>query len=460
MPEVLWAVIVIGRIEREAALTYFRYVLRYAQDNDISDLTLSGIAKLPQEKKDTLIAHMCAYHDNKIKDLIRPFLLFSKLPAREIWEKYLPPPVPEEDWHVLGQCVMGVFDHQTQEATDCRWVKLMPQVLTGKIKIPYDHAVELLDYPNRGDQRRVRPFIRSAEIAFPVEDKTWANDFWDESYQKTVCFPAKEENVPKEKFSLSHRQIDYIRKELINLFLQTDQNTAIDPKHDTIFGIVLFSVTLLEEQVATNLSRGTLGRIVLRNIAEAYITLAYLLKKDEPDLWKKFRDYGLGQIKLTSLKVDEMKDLPNYIDGVLMKRFSNEDRWEEFTAIDVGNWTKKDLRKLSEEADCKDIYDKFYVWTSTYTHSGWGAIRESVMVICGNILHRMHLIPKLHPEPLRSTLLDAAFLVNAQLDLLEKVYSSFSFRLTDEKKISVFTLVHTLKQVLELRSRESNVIAL
>lgn len=451
LPEILWAALIVGQMSREAALDYFRYVLKFAQDNKIEDLTLSGISSLDDDKKRKLLAHMVSY-SGSIQELLRPLMLLNDLPSVSFWGEVLPKANPENDWGTLAESVLAVFEHQTQEATDCRWVKLMAGILSGKLRIPADRLKELLEYPNLGDQRFVRPFIRASEIAFPSKDKTWPNKFWTQCHNDTHCIYLPEKEVPEESFHLSSWQLNHIRDLLVEYFIYTDKSTAVDPKHDAIFGITIFSLTLLEEQVATNLSRGSLARVVLRNVAEAYITLSYLLAKNDPDLWLRYRDYGIGQIKLASLKFDEMKPAPDYFNTSGMREFANEDRWEEFSSIDVGNWDKQDLRKMSEEANCKNIYEKYFTWPSSYTHSGWGAVRESVMTVCGNVLHRLHLIPKKHPTPMNSTLTDAVSLMNGQLDLLQRVYPEFDLRITDEKKLAVQLLSLTIGEIAKKKN--------
>ena len=47
------------------------------------------------------------------------------------------------------------------------------------------------------------------------------------------------------------------------------------------------------------------GRTTLRTIAESFITLAYLAKKDDAELWQKYQVYGTGQTKKAFLKLDD-----------------------------------------------------------------------------------------------------------------------------------------------------------
>jgi hypothetical protein len=51
LPELLWAVLIIGNIKRDIALNYFRYIAKFVEENpNCSDITISGISKLPVAK--------------------------------------------------------------------------------------------------------------------------------------------------------------------------------------------------------------------------------------------------------------------------------------------------------------------------------------------------------------------------------------------------------------------------
>jgi hypothetical protein len=108
---------------------------------------------------------------------------------------------------------------------------------------------------------------------------------------------------------------------------------------------------------------------------------------------------------------------------------ANEDRWHEFVEIDLGNWAKLDLRRMSEEAGVKDIDDRFYSWPSGYVHGQWSAVRDSVFDLCINSLHRYHRIPSPPRLDMESTAPDSVKLINLMLDLLSQAYPPFKMRL-------------------------------
>ena len=127
------------------------------------------------------------------------------------------------------------------------------------------------------------------------------------------------------------------------------------------------------------------------------------------------------------MRFDELLDAPKFIDISTIETISNEDTWDEFLNINLGNWNSSDLRKMSTEAGIKDIYDKYYSWSSGYVHGSWGAIREACFETCGNPLHRLHRYPRYRPLP--TPVNDICYLFNCILDDLDMMYPKFEHRL-------------------------------
>src|SRR3546814_11431838 len=63
---------------------------------------------------------------------------------------------------------------------------------------------------------------------------------------------------------------------------------------------------------------------------------------------------------------------PGFIDEDALHQIANEDKWQEFLDIDIGHWAKANLRTLAQQCGAKEIYDKYYSWSSTFVHSHWG----------------------------------------------------------------------------------------
>jgi hypothetical protein len=182
MPDMLWAVLAVGTWERNRALTFFRHVITFvAEHPDASDITLTGIGALPVDIRHAVIDHMCRW-DAAVPTLLRPLLLFPELPGMSEWQNCLDATAAPVDWNRLAGSLPRVFDHQSQEATDCRWVKFLCQVVAGKVHFPIEMRAEVEElrlYPHRGDMRSVRPMIRAAEMAFDATSKrSWPDYFW------------------------------------------------------------------------------------------------------------------------------------------------------------------------------------------------------------------------------------------------------------------------------------------
>jgi Family of unknown function (DUF5677) len=121
-------------------------------------------------------------------------------------------------------------------------------------------------------------------------------------------------------------------------------------------------------------------------------------------------------------------DQVSFVDPSVLQALANEDYWQEFVNIDLAHWCGKDLRKMSEEAGCKDDYDRYYGWTSTFVHGQWGAIRDSGLTLCANPLHRLHRTPLREGRTLEDTLPDGLRLVNAILDTVNALFPGFPNR--------------------------------
>ena len=174
------------------------------------------------------------------------------------------------------------------------------------------------------------------------------------------------------------------------------------------------------------------GRSILRSIVECFITLSYLVSKNDPTLWLKHRDYGNGQAKLSLLKNLAAENVPHFVDLERLESLANEDKWLEFNDINLASWAEQNLRAIAIEAGAKDIYDGYYDLCSGYTHGHWSAIRDAAFVTCFNPLHRFHKIPSPINFDMRSILDDGISLINRMLDELGTIYPGMDHRIVRE----------------------------
>ncbi len=449
----LWAVLAIGNWEREKALEFFRYVGGYVERNpECWDVTLSGIAKLLPEKRAEFIVYIANWEGAPL--LLKAMLIFPDFPARAEWEAVLGK-LDDNDTAAenIATSVMKVLWHQSQEATDCRWIKFLATILAKRVK--FSSSIKGIDetlrgvweYPNYGDLTHVRPFIRSGEIArvFDGEpDFTWANHFWETCFLETGCIPESGGKLPLFDAEAWDKEREHYlsetaraRKSLITHCLKTASTSAVDYHHEGAFGLALYAQLLMDEIVLHRLNFTAAGRLSLRAIAEAYITLAYLLKKDDPSTWRAFREHGTGQAKLVHLKLDELKKTPKFLDRKTIEAIANEDAWQEFVSMNVGHWDDSNLRAMSEEAGLKEVYDQYYGWSSGYMHANWAAVRDTSYEKCFNPLHRLHRLPALGIKKLPDVLSDAVELTNEMLDLISVAYPTYPDRVAEYTESAV-----------------------
>ncbi|MDZ7766919.1 MAG: hypothetical protein U5K00_21305 [Melioribacteraceae bacterium] len=153
---------------------------------------------------------------------------------------------------LLYSAVANVLDHQSQISTDCRWLKVILHCVSGFMYLPAgDLGKELLHYPNFGDQISVRPSIRSIEGTLDgldggKKDVEWANNFWQENLAKTPCFAFLPE-FKGSSTSVNDSAVDDLYKKLVEHYFKTLTTTEIDIKHDTIFGMAFFNISIFKE---------------------------------------------------------------------------------------------------------------------------------------------------------------------------------------------------------------------
>ena len=450
LPDMLWAVLLIGNLEREKVLEIFRKVAAFVKDNtdlkkgiDLSDITHSGMKKWSKENRIKLITMLKNTHP-KSSEILQPLIKLHMLPSREDWEKVVTTikRPKNEAYQMLAMGVMATLNHQSQESTDCRWIKVLCLILCEKLfftkGIDRNNVRGVIEYPNYGEMESIRPFIRGTEIASRGKQEKsngeWREKFWQHFNELTHCKVLPREKKTDSDTKISPDQIDNLGLLLGSHFRKTDKSSKIEAKHDATFGFGFYVLRLLYELTITNLSIGVMGRIIIRTSVEAYITLAYLIEKDDETLWENFRSYGIGKMKATYLKCRDMEDKPSFINEKFLKEAINEDRWEELSDINIGHWGNSDLRQMSIEAKCKEVYDAYYEWGSCFSHGNWAAMREVNFDKCANPFHRLHLIPSLGHSPLPSALDDMVKITNLILGLIDSQYPTFDKRIEDEKE--------------------------
>ncbi|HWK45908.1 MAG TPA: DUF5677 domain-containing protein [Stellaceae bacterium] len=439
LPELLWAVILVGHLPRERYLECFRQVIaaiKSLPETTATAIQHSVIAELDDATFDVIFAPLFAAPE--ARHALSALLLFDCLPDRAHWTRHLDEPDATIHSEIAAAAVAATTEHQSQAATDCRWIKVVFYAVTDRVRLPTTMSHirdELIGYPDVGDMRSVRPKIRALEMGLNILDSAikesgFAQKFWQECWKRTKCIPAPRQGVAELDTRPAVKALVEMYAKVAAHFMN-NTTTDMDARSDAVFGMVLYGITL-----ALNINRSRAhnrieGRLAMRTMVEVYLTLAFLRNRDEKALWEKYRRHGVGQAKLAFLKMLDLEaeEVPEYIKIEELEMLANEDVWQEYTEIELGNWAGLDLRKMSDAAGAKDIYDKYYGWPSSYVHGQWSAVRDTVFDLCLNPLHRYHRVPAPPRETMESVSRDSVKLVNLMLDQLTAAYPPFKPRI-------------------------------
>lgn len=440
LPELVWVALICSSFEREQYLEIFRTLASSAKSHGelkFDGMGHSQLAMLSGGEFDALLAPVL--QNGAVLAKLTPLRLLPALPDREHWLRHLSElEDTEAGWLALAEAIAPNLWHQSESATDIRWLRVLTMMSAGKMIYPEhmaDLANEIVAYPQLGDMRKVRPSIRAAEMAFchlNVKDRLsdWPEVFWKNCLTSKKCISAPLRSPDSVDVSEMIDEAVRLYARVSEHFHSSITTTDIDDRLDGVFGLSLYALVVQVTMLSSGSHQRLQGRLLLRTLVEVYITLAFLIRKDESVFWKRYRNYGNGQAKLAYLKLLDLdsNETPSYVQSNELEQLANEDRWQEFVEIDLGSWSKLDLRKMSEEAGVKDVYDRFYTWPSGYIHGQWAAVRDTVLDLCVNPLHRYHRIPSPPRFDMGSVAPDGVKLINLVLDLLNQAYPSFRHR--------------------------------
>lgn len=420
LPNMLWAAVLGTTVPRDSYLEIFRRILgqvRQLERPSERFLTHNYLARLSDDEFAIVFAPL--KESSEVMAAMCCLTLLDSLPDSSRWKSFLDSCAPEKDDGALAKAVAAAFDHQSELATDIRWLKVMTFIVLDRMSFGpqmNEKIEEFRQYPNYGDMRKVRPSIRAAEMStreteygeslpegiLPFDSEA----FWVECRDKTECHIEREYKNLKLDTSSLMDELTELAIELSNHADNVAPHTKTDSKRDAVFGMVLYSISLCLQAASSPVHFLAGGRILLRSVVEQMITLRYLAKKDNQTIWNQYRNYGIGQAKLSFLKNVREEELPTFISLDNLHNLANEDTWMEFMDINLGPWEKLNLREMSNFADCKAIYDKYYSWASGFSHAHWTAVRDTVFATCWNPLFTdfIECLPRLDRCPQYSTI--------------------------------------------------------
>ncbi|MBY6217939.1 DUF5677 domain-containing protein [Qipengyuania aquimaris] len=443
LAEMFWATLLVSQMTRDDYLQLFREISERCADLEGKDWGGLGHTKLAEQSDDDFDKIVEPIAKREQFQLLSALSLFPDLPDAHHWARHVPnwEDPPERGYEDIALAVGLTSWHQSEAATDIRWLRVLSMILGGKVHFVGHTAKigeEIVGFPDVGDMKAVRPAIRAAEqslgsVEGPEAEegtKEWTSNFWKQCKTETACIRAEPKRPTRVQLDGLFDNVVDVYRDMERHFHHQESFEAIDEKLDAVFGLTFYGLNLVLNLIAGNSYRRVEGRLIIRSLCECYIVLSYLLKVDSEKTWKQYRNYGQGQAKLAYLKsIDiESGQKPKFYSEEDLEDLANEDKWEEFLDIDLGSWSKKNLRSMSEDAGVKDVYDRYYGWASGYVHGHWSAVRDTVFDLCLNPLHRLHRIPAIPRANMNDCSEDSVKLLNLILEKLNQTFPTFKGR--------------------------------
>ena len=207
-----------------------------------------------------------------------------------------------------------------------------------------------------------------------------------------------EESNFKQIEQLIRTFIEQARVELKERWEKWQINLSQSEFHEVVGALLARQVTLARQLAECPLIwNGHIAPIILRAMADVYISLAWVLK-DPIERSRKFILYGLGQAKL---QIEHRKAQigdrePKSAEKMMIEAsesWINSQRFTFLTEVNIGSWSGISTRKMAEEADCIDFYNYVYNPFSACAHSIWYHIARYNLKQCANPLHQYHQVP-------------------------------------------------------------------
>jgi len=325
----------------------------------------------------------------------------------------------EKGLHYMRGATERLLASRSKHATRCRMFSLARLANRGKlifVKGAVDDVIDDLcaysDSMPEEDQKRTESTVRAmfaAHLAVGYRDvREWPPYFWRHNYKLSLCEPLTNSIETAKGAQVALKSEKELLEPLVT-FKHAYEKTCVKAeldlyspdRDDVLFGLVsrqfrLFSV-LVEDM---KLWSPDVGLMFHRIMADGLIVLSYLVRANDPLLFKRFKCYSLGKQKLykvhladyserTGLDTTEMEeDLADRINAEIS---------EEFVTIELGAvFEGTTMRKMASLVGLEDLYRLVYSPTSGEIHGEWASLKMHNLTVCANPLHRYHRLPRLN----------------------------------------------------------------
>lgn len=429
-PEAIWLALIIDRhgyiAARNLCLDLIKAATQVRASKTLPPLVpLSSFTSLDDEHKSAMVSKLDQSVRQAIGDALAPLThIAPNHPLAFVMEGLAP---AQFDGERLSKVLEDCYDRSGRLAVLAMALGQWLGMEQGKVHVAghlladvIDSLSVIVDYPNTESSLDAVGRIRASAPALfmrpPTEDNMlteeapWVGEFWGIVAGFGSCiFADTLQDEPTEDadefttFVVSFRNA--VRADLRARL----RHWRLDLKRVEMFEVV---AALLSRQATLALELGSspaiwnphTAPIMLRTMADVFITLAWILK--DPDTRsKQFVDDGLSAIKLQI--AHQERALETYADPVekehsremieIWQSWLDSQRMNYFIEVNLGSWSGISTRKMAEEAGFLDFYNYVYQPFSGVAHSNWAHVSMFNTISCENPAHRGHRAAAIAP---------------------------------------------------------------
>ena len=405
VPEYLWLSLILEEYGRTSGLQICSNILAFISKEfqQVKSAKISDIIHVDESVQNKIYEHIKNYIS---ADVLAPLtVVIDNNSSKEFYKHFYVPGYSLSDRAEKLKNVTKKYNPpESQEAADVRYLAILPKVFTGTIKFSPNgpDIAAMKNYITTPCDSGLMPLymsvIRGIEgVQMPDESvDDFVELFWKKVISVTDCEMMA---INYKKIVDNNKYLAFIEntKEALNyLNVQNKEDAVLDDAYSVLIGSLCFAFKNFVEVIEHDLGNSLIGRQSVRIIIEIYIMIKYLCSQEEqkPNIWKEYKAYGIGKYKLILLKIRAgMGNGVSHITEPVINAIVNEPQLEEFTDIELKYFDDIKIREKANSVGEKDLYDVAYDYDSSYAHGLWGAIRESSLVGCGNVLHQFHALP-------------------------------------------------------------------